>query len=201
MASITAIERNRMAGALPALVTKEAQLREQAATRLGIEYVIPAYGGVRTEAQVRQLIQWRDEAVQKAKDTARKAGATAAAIEEAGRRAYYRVASANVGLHPVGAAFDVRITKFPGQGGTYHTRDLNRAYNELGNLGESLGMKWGGRFRPSPDVFHFELYGARDLFAQQFTQLKALAMRALAGTAGKVAALAIAFTVVTRYLR
>lgn len=30
-------------------------------------------------------------------------------------------------------------------------------YMEAGQIGESIGLKWGGRFLPSPDYCHFEL--------------------------------------------
>lgn len=35
----------------------------------------------------------------------------------------------------------------------------NARYEILGEIWESLGGRWGGRFKPKPDCFHFEYRG------------------------------------------
>ena len=54
--------------------------------------------------------------------------------------------------HEWGLAFDVAIDK----NGTPTWPNTIALWNQIGALGESLGLTWGGRF-PTPDYGHFEL--------------------------------------------
>lgn len=56
-------------------------------------------------------------------------------------------------LHCWGVAFDVYV-----QRGGKAIWDV-AAYRPVGELGESLGLEWGGRWRNFPDFPHFELPG------------------------------------------
>ncbi len=49
-------------------------------------------------------------------------------------------------FHVWGRAFDVVITNDPSQ----------QRYAELGALGKSMGLVWGGDFRSNPDPIHFQ---------------------------------------------
>src|SRR5438046_1562854 len=52
--------------------------------------------------------------------------------------------------HEVGLAYDVRANGLtPAQ------------IQRIGELGESIGLRWGGRFTPRPDPNHFEAWSAR----------------------------------------
>ena len=55
--------------------------------------------------------------------------------------------------HEYGLAFDVAVDK----GGKPTWPNDIALWTKLGVLGESIGLKWGGRF-PSPDYGHFELH-------------------------------------------
>jgi hypothetical protein len=148
MAALTLAERARLALALPPLIAAEAKLRTLAAAE-GIEYTIPAYGGVRTEADQAQLVRWRDEAV--------------AAGEPS-----YQVAPFGKSYHEVGAAFDTAITKRPA------SMSLDTARTRLGRLGESIGLTWGGSWTPgNRDIFHFELKGTRASFLPAYAAVRA----------------------------
>lgn len=122
MAAPTASELARLDGVLPELRMKHDALRERAAA-VGIEFVVPPYGGLRTEADQAKLAKWRDEAV-------------------AAGKPWYPVAPFGSSFHERGAAFDVKITK--------------GSLDQLGQLGEAIGLRWGGRWSKS-DPFHFEL--------------------------------------------
>lgn len=140
---LSAAEAVRLKFALPELRTKEARLRQLAAAE-GIAYEIPAYGGVRTEAEQAQLVKWRDEAV--------KAG-----------RPYYQVAPFGKSMHEVGAAFDMKVITRPAG------MSADAALRRLGVLGESLGLEWGGRWSgQTNDPFHLELTGARSSYVAQY---------------------------------
>ena len=61
--------------------------------------------------------------------------------------------------HEFGRAFDVAITDFPGN----TTADLyDGPWDEIGNLGESAGLEWGGRWK-HPDRPHFQHTGGKTL--------------------------------------
>lgn len=122
MAAPSSAELSRLSGVLPELRMKHDELRRRAEAE-GIEFVVPAYGGLRTEADQAQLVAWRDQAVAKGLP-------------------WYPVAPFGSSFHERGAAFDVKVTK--------------GSLDRLGVLGESLGLRWGGRWTKA-DPFHFEL--------------------------------------------
>lgn len=143
MPTYTNAERGRMTGALPELIEKERELR-LAAENVGIVYEVPRFGGLRTDQDQRQLERWRDEAVARGE-------------------AWYPVAPAGRSFHPNGGAFDVDI-------GAHREVNTDAAYLRLGQLGESIGLTWGGRFTGQQsrtsgilggrgDPFHFQLRG------------------------------------------
>lgn len=141
---------------LPEMQTAELRLRGRAQA-LGISYTIPDYAGTRTVADTTQLIQWRDEAVAAARAAAaRKAGATTASIDAAGKAAYYRVAPFSAGKHGVGGAFDIRVSSKPA------TMTNAQAYAALGKVAPELGLIWGGTFSAPADPFHFESNRSRE---------------------------------------
>lgn len=63
-------------------------------------------------------------------------------------------APAGMSKHEVGFAYDIRKTGLS-------ATQLNR----LGALGEALGLRWGGRFKPTPDPNHFEAPQSRATLA------------------------------------
>lgn len=151
-------------GTLPELREKEAAFRAACAAA-GIEYVIADFGGLRTDAIVRQLIAWRDEAVA----AARKLGGEAAA-----KRAWYPVATTAAGFHPVGGAFDIKITK-------HREKNLDAAYARAWDIGKRVGLRPLGSYDP----FHFELPYTRAVVADRFAAyLKATAVTVAKATGG-----------------
>jgi peptidoglycan L-alanyl-D-glutamate endopeptidase CwlK len=73
-------------------------------------------------------------------------------------------------IHNFGCAFDVGV--FSEDGRTYHGE--SKHYKTLGQIGESLGLEWGGRWAGFVDEPHFQL-----------TKGKTLAQMHAAKTAGK----------------
>lgn len=141
--TLTAKEAERVRLLLPTLKAKEVQLRQLAAAN-GIDYEIPAYGGVRTQADQAQLVKWRDEAVARGEPS-------------------YAVAPYGKSFHEVGAAFDTKVTLRPA------SMSQDAAMRRLGELGESVGLVWGGRWSgKSNDPFHFQLPGTRADYVQAF---------------------------------
>lgn len=65
-------------------------------------------------------------------------------------------APSGMSKHEVGFAYDVDLNTDAGRP-IYTPAQLAR----LGALGESVGLKWGGRFTPKPDPNHFEAPQAR----------------------------------------
>jgi hypothetical protein len=119
---------------LPTLRNKAQALENYAAT-LGILFGYPDYSGWRSLADTTQLIQWRDEAV-----------------AAHGATAYYPVASYGSGFHGKGAAFDIKIVKWPAG------RSSDWAYQQLGAYAPRIGLRWGGTFSGrNVDPYHFEL--------------------------------------------
>lgn len=57
--------------------------------------------------------------------------------------------------HNYGVAFDV--APLDEQGNIYWAKDRPEVWEKLGQIGESLGLKWGGRFKSIKDRPHFEL--------------------------------------------
>lgn len=119
---------------LPTTLNKATALENYAASQ-GILFGFPDYSGWRSEADTTQLTVWRDEAV-----------------AAHGPNAYYPVAPYGVGYHGKGAAFDVKVVKWP----TGKTADW--AYRQLGAYAPIIGLRWGGTFGgKSTDPYHFEL--------------------------------------------
>lgn len=63
-------------------------------------------------------------------------------------------APAGMSKHEVGFAYDIQKTGLS-------TTQLNR----IGAIGEALGLRWGGRFKPTPDPNHYEAPQARATLA------------------------------------
>jgi hypothetical protein len=119
---------------LPTLRNKEQALANYAAS-LGILYGFPDYSGWRSQADTTQLIAWRDQAV-----------------AAGGASAYYPVAPYGVGYHGKGAAFDIKVVKWP------VGRSSDWAYQQLGAYAPRIGLRWGGTFSGrTVDPYHFEL--------------------------------------------
>lgn len=62
-------------------------------------------------------------------------------------------------IHNFGCAFDVGI--FSKDGKEYFGE--SPAYRDVGKIGESLGLEWGGRWEGFPDEPHFQLTKGRSL--------------------------------------
>jgi hypothetical protein len=146
----TAEELGRLSGVLPELLEKERALRLEAAT-VGIVYVIPPFGGLRTERDQAQLLQWRADSVA----NARRDGFTTSdgrflpPGEAAATAASYPVAPIDQTFHAQGAAFDIRIT-------AHNEAHDDSAYRRVAHIGRGLGLRPGYFFSKS-DPFHFEL--------------------------------------------
>lgn len=76
------------------------------------------------------------------------------------------ITEVRVSTHQFGMAFDVALKNQKGGVHWNVKADINEKggsdYNELGELGESLGLIWGGRFRKR-DLVHFEWTGGLTL--------------------------------------
>ena len=64
-----------------------------------------------------------------------------------------RVARPGTSIHETGRAYDVYI--MDGNGDRI-VDGSHPAYQRVGEIGESLGLTWGGRWRPRPDMPHFQ---------------------------------------------
>jgi hypothetical protein len=119
---------------LPELSHKS-QALEAYAESLGILFGYPDYSGWRSQADTTQLITWRNQAV-----------------ASFGPGAYYPVASFGSGYHGKGAAFDIKVVKWPaGKSSAW-------AYQTLGAFAPRIGLRWGGLFPGKfTDIYHFEL--------------------------------------------
>lgn len=69
--------------------------------------------------------------------------------------------SAKDSPHGYGAAFDIVI--FDGGKPSWEEPKMTSLYVQVGEIGESVGLEWGGRF-PKPDKPHFQLAGWRRRF-------------------------------------
>ena len=170
----SAAELGRLSGVLPELAAKEKALRAEAA-KLGIVYVIPPFGGLRTERDQAQLLQWRSDSV----ETARRNGFTGAdgtfvrPGDAAATAAWYPVAPLGLGFHPQGAAFDIRIT-------AHNEADDDSAYRRMALVGRRLGLR-SGYFFQKPDPFHFELPVPYEAAKRRFSDFLARGSVQLAG--------------------
>lgn len=77
-------------------------------------------------------------------------------------------AQAGYSNHNFGLAFDIGI--FSADGKKYHAD--HPLYRELGPLGESLGLEWGGRWKTIVDEPHYQF---RPAWATGFTEKEMLA--------------------------
>lgn len=155
MAYLGPAELARVALLRPELLAKLRQLMTDAEAALGVKTYIPEYGGLRTVEDQARLVKFRDDTV--------KAGGT-----------YYAVAPAGHSMHAYGAAFDIKIVG----GGS------DAQYKRLGQLGEQLGLRWGGHFGESTghpekrDPFHFELPETLAHASAEWDALKARRLQA-----------------------
>jgi peptidoglycan LD-endopeptidase CwlK len=62
--------------------------------------------------------------------------------------------------HNFGRAFDVAIVSYPGDATPKNLYDGN--WETVGDIGESVGLEWGGRWK-HPDRPHFEHHGGTTL--------------------------------------
>ena len=69
--------------------------------------------------------------------------------------------SAKDSPHGYGAAFDIVI--FDGSKPSWEEPKMTPRYNQVGAIGEALGLEWGGRF-PKADKPHFQLARWKDRF-------------------------------------
>lgn len=139
--SFTPAGLDRLGGALPELREAELRLRAEA-DALRLVYELPAFGGLRTEAEQATLVRWRDEAVARGEP-------------------WYPVAAAGSSKHGVGAAFDVKIVRLASGRDTSRTSpdkdaELDRAYRALADRAKGAGLVPGYYFART-DPFHFEL--------------------------------------------
>lgn len=142
---------------LPTLINKATALENYAAS-LSILFGYPDYSGWRSQADTTQLIQWRDQAVQRY-----------------GPSAYYPVAPFGSGYHGKGAAFDIKVVQWPAG------KSSDWAYQQLGAYAPRIGLRWGGTFgAPNTDPYHFELAitlaDAQAQFEAYQSQQRALAL-------------------------
>ncbi len=129
---------------LPQLRAAEARLRALA-QQLGISYALAQYGGMRTQADTNQILNYRladyRVAVKKDPRVAR------IPIDQ-----WRPIAPFGRSLHNWGAAFDIVITGVP-RGWT-----AGKALAALGAVAPQAGLRWGGTFsRDRNDPPHFEL--------------------------------------------
>lgn len=188
---------SRLAGLLPEMREKEQKLRNYASSR-GIAYVIADYGGLRTQADTVKLVGWRDAAVAKARKLAAleadkrrlSPSQKALAVEQAGKRAYYRVSPFGRTFHSRGAAFDIRITT------TAPGLTFAQSYKVLGDYAPQIGLRWGGNFSAPADPFHFEDRRTLEELDRRFAEHQAQLSSGRAATLGAVTPVVIVVAVV-----
>lgn len=131
-------------GALPQTQQAYANLSSALVSR-GISITVAPYGGVRTEADTNEILQFRQN------DYNHDHGLPADTVTDVDTlNAYRPIAPYGESFHNYGAAFDILITGRP-SGMT-----LEGAYSVAGSVAPSVGLRWGGTF-PNPDIRHFEL--------------------------------------------
>jgi peptidoglycan L-alanyl-D-glutamate endopeptidase CwlK len=143
----------------PVLKDKLLALRAKAAAR-GIEFVVTS--AVRTEAEQMALFAQGRQPLAEVNRLRRVAGLSPLK-EPQNRRIVTRVLTS---AHLFGLAFDVAVLARNAAGALAPTWDLKADvnhneipdYEELGELGESVGLAWGGRFK-FRDYGHFEWTG------------------------------------------
>lgn len=160
---------NRLEGCLPELKAAELKLRE-IADSMNLVYRIPPFGGLRTDAEQAQLVEWRDQAVTRAVEEARRKGQN---VETARSQAWYPVADVRRSKHGVGAAFDIQIVRLQTGRDTTNSAphkdaELDAAYRKLADRASAAGLRAGYYFRSS-DPFHFELPSTLQALASRWS--------------------------------
>lgn len=131
-----------LAGALPELRAAYDAL-DQYARSIGISIALADYGGVRTEADTTQILQFRDADYA----VALRAGVIR---PDTTLRQFRPINAFGTSWHNYGAAFDVRIIARPS------SMTDGQALAKLGAAAGRFGLRWGGTFT-TPDTPHFEL--------------------------------------------
>lgn len=158
-------EQGRLNGVLPELDEKERKLRARASF-FGIEYIVPAFGGLRTFGDQQRLLQWRDDsvAVARTKGFTLPSGGKLPPGDAAANAARYPVAPRDKSFHAQGAAFDIKIVR-------HNERTLDDAYRRVALIArDEIGLRPGLFFR-TRDPFHFELPTTLDKVKAVFATL------------------------------
>ncbi len=135
--------KNSLIGALPELTFSLGEL-QAIAKKEGIEFRVADYGGLRTQSDTTQIMQYRDADWNAAikKDPGLKTRTT--------KEKWRPIAQWGTSMHNYGAAFDVLITAYPkGKSGLW-------ALNWLADHAEQVGLVNGRSFGDPP---HFEIPG------------------------------------------
>ncbi len=135
---------------VPIVREKFLQLRAEAGKQ-GLEFV--ATYTLRTEAEQLALFAQGRENIDEVNRLRKNAGLPSITAEQ-NRRIVTRLLTAS---HMFGCAFDIAVLK----DGKIDWQDI-AAYKRLGAVGESLGLRWGGRFK-FRDWGHFEYTGGLTL--------------------------------------
>lgn len=131
-----------LAGALPE--TQAAwEAMENALAAYGVTMFMPEYGGVRSEADTTLILQYRQ-------DDYNAALAKGQIAPDTTLQRFRPIAPWGKSYHDYGAAFDAEPMAWIAP----MTKD--KAYQLMGSLAPSLGLRWGGNFS-NPDPNHFEL--------------------------------------------
>lgn len=130
--------------ALPELRAAEGRLRARA-QQMGISYALAQYGGLRTQADTNQILNYRLAEY-------RSAVKTNPRVALIPINTWRPIAPFGRSMHNWGGAFDIVITGAP----PGWTKD--RALAALGAIAPSVGLRWGGTFpKATLDPPHFEL--------------------------------------------
>lgn len=131
-------------------------LAAYAASR-GIGIAVADYGGVRTEQETNQILQFRI-------DDYNAAIANGTLDPSVSLDQFRPIAEYGKSYHNYGAAFDVRVVSRPS------TMSVASALATLGAYAPSIGLRWGGTFS-NPDTPHFELAQSLSDVADQYRNL------------------------------
>ena len=139
---------------VPIVADKCRALINEAAMR-GIKLIVTST--LRTEAEQRALYAQGRRSIEEVNTIRRIAGMIQ--IKDKNNSI---VTGARYSMHQAGCAFDIALTSKSGLPTWDAFADINDndipEYEEIGLIGESLGLSWGGRFR-SRDLCHFEFTG------------------------------------------
>lgn len=132
---------------------------DQYARSQGIAIAIADYGGVRTQADTTQILEYRQNDYNAAV-AAGKIPATMTLDQ------FRPIAPFGSSYHNYGAAFDITIQARPASMTAYDALAL------LGAYAPAIGLRWGGYFS-NPDTPHFELAISLDDAAQRYASFLA----------------------------